>query len=39
MGKTHGVANNFTHVRGLQGGQMHAKLSSSQISVGLRYSF
>lgn len=39
MGKTHGVANNFTHVRGLQDEQMHAKLSSSQISVGLRYSF
>ncbi|WP_454723246.1 outer membrane protein [Delftia acidovorans] len=39
MGKTHSGANNFTNVRGLQDEQMRAKLSSSEISVGLRYSF
>lgn len=39
MGKTRSGANNFTNVRGLQDEQMRARLTASEISVGLRYSF
>lgn len=39
MGKTQSGANNFANVRRLQDEQMRAKLTSSEISVGLRYSF
>lgn len=39
MGKTKSSANNFTHVRGLKDERMRAKLSSSEISLGLRYRF
>ena len=39
MGKAMSGANNFTNVRGLQDEQMRAKLSASEITLGLRYSF
>ena len=39
MGKTKSGANNFANVRGLQDEQMRAKLTSSEISIGVRYSF
>lgn len=39
MGKTKSGANNFTNVRGLQDEQMRAKLSSSEVTLGMRYSF
>lgn len=39
MGKTKSGANNFANVRGLQDEQMRAKLTASEISIGLRYSF
>ena len=39
MGKTKSGANNFTNVRGLADEQMRAKLTSSEVSIGLRYSF
>lgn len=39
MGKTRSGANNFTNVRGLQDEQMRAKLTASEITLGLRYSF
>lgn len=39
MGKARSGANNFTNVRGLRDEQMRAKLTSSEISVGVRYSF
>ena len=39
MGKTKSGANNFANVRGLRDEQMRAKLTSSEISIGVRYSF
>ena len=39
MGKTKSGANNFANVRGLQDEQMRAKLTASEISIGLRYRF
>ena len=39
MGKTQSGANNFANVRRLQDEQMRARLTSNEISVGLRYSF
>ena len=39
MGKTKSGANNFANVRGLKDEQMRAKLTASEISIGLRYSF
>ena len=39
MGKAKSGANNFANVRGLQDEQMRAKLTASEISLGLRYSF
>ena len=39
MGKAKSGANNFTNVRGLADEQMRAKLTSSEVSIGLRYSF
>lgn len=39
MGKAKSGANNFTNVRGLRDEQMRAKLTASEISVGVRYSF
>ncbi|UBB18063.1 outer membrane protein [Comamonas odontotermitis] len=39
MGKTRSGANNFTNVRGKQDEQMRAKLTSSEVTLGLRYSF
>jgi len=39
MGKAYSGANNFQNVRGLQDEQMRAKLRSSEITLGMRYSF
>ena len=39
MGKAKSGSNNFANVRGLQDEQMRAKLTASEISIGLRYSF
>jgi len=39
MGKAYSGANNFTNVRGEQDEQMRAKLTSSEVTVGVRYNF
>lgn len=39
MGETRSGANDFANVRGLQDEKMRAKLTSSEVSIGLRYRF